>query len=400
MIEEVIREIELPCFVYETKKVTEQISRLKNSQPRNLDIFYAMKANPQPEILKVTREENLGIEVASIGEMEKAFLAGFKPENMLVTGPGKTDQTLEYALKSNAGHIIIESLNEAKRLDQIAGRYNRRQPVLIRVSPANAVSGEDLVGGFALFGGKPVKYGIDEENLQQVMPELMKLNMISVEGIHVFAASGVSDYRLLIRHVDEIFDLVQNLKKSHLQISIIDFGGGFGYSHDDLYQFDTNSYFSELNQLVELHSLENKRLFLELGAYIAAPSGTYVTEIVDVKQSRGENFLIVNGGIHHLLRPSLVSNHAIRVYDRNGKPVSENQSVEVNIAGNLCHPLDLLARGSRIPVKPENLDRLIGGKVAVLNCGAYGANFSISGFSLNDNPSIYVIDKVGNLKRC
>lgn len=400
MLDEMINKIELPCFVYDLQRVREQICKLKNSKPDNLTVFYAMKANPLPEILRLVKEEDFGAEATSIGEMERAFLTGFTTEEMLVTGPGKTDSTLDYAISKRAGHIIIESLSEARKISQIAGTYGIRQPILIRISPSHAIRGEDLKEGFALFGGKPIKYGIDEEVLEHTLPEIMNLKNLSIEGIHVFAASGVRDYTPLIKHVDEIFDLVRNLDRSFPHLDIIDFGGGFGYSHDSTYEFDICSYFSRLNDITRSHNFGDKKLFLELGTYISAPVGTYISEIVDVKYSRGEYFLIVNGGIHHLLRPSLVSNHSIQVYDSNGEPIQECQDTEVNIAGNLCHPLDILSRNAKISVRPKNIEKLVGGRVAILNCGAYGANFSVSGFSLHENPRLYVIDTNGDLQRC
>lgn len=400
MLEEIIHKVEPPCFIYEIQKVKEQISKLKKTQIHNISIFYAMKANPLHEILSLIEEESLSIETTSIGEMERALSIGFKSKDMLVTGPGKSNNTLDYAINNDVGYIIIESVNEARRVNQYAERYHCRQPILIRVSPANTIQGEDLKEGFALFGGKPVKYGIDEEDLQQVLPELMSLQNLSIDGIHLFAASGVSNYKLLIKHIDEIFNLVQVLNKSFPQLSIIDFGGGFGYSHDNSYEFDVNSYFSCLDRLVKSHQLEDKRLFLELGTYIAASCGTYLAEIMDIKYSRGEYFLIVDGGIHHLLRPSLVSNHSIQVYGLDGKPIHEDQNTEVNIVGNLCHPIDILSRNLKISVEPKNLNKLIGGKVVIFNCGAYGANFSVRDFSLHPNPNFYVIDTNENLKRC
>ncbi len=400
MLEGIIDKVELPCFVYDLQKVREQISKLKSSNINNLSLFYAMKSNPLQEILRLVKGEDLGVETTSIGEMGRALLTGFRPEEILVTGPGKIDSTLDYAISNGVRYIIIESLNEARKVNQLAKNYRSRQPILIRISPTNAVQGEDLREGFALFGGKPVKYGIDEEELQQALPEIMNLQNLNVEGVHVFAASGISDYRLLIKHVDEIFNLVKNLDKSFLQLQVIDFGGGFGYSHNNTYEFDISSYFSRLNNLTKSHHFEEKKLFLELGTYISAPCGTYIAEIVDVKHSRGEYFLIVNGGIHHLLRPSLISNHTIQVYNSDGEPIKECQDTEVNIVGNLCHPIDILSRNSKIPVEPRNIEKLIGGKVAILNCGAYGANFSVSGFSLHNNPNLYVVNINGDLQRC
>lgn len=400
MLEEIINQVALPCFVYDLQRVREQISKLKNSKPNNLTVFYAMKANPLPEILRLVKEEDFGAETTSVGEMERALLTGFTPEEILVTGPGKIDSTLDYAISKRVGYIIIESLSEARKVSQIAGNYRIRQPILIRVSPSHAIRGEDLKEGFALFGGKPIKYGIDEEVLEHTLPEIINLQNLSVEGIHVFAASGISDYKLLIKHIDEIFGLVRNLDKSFPNLDVIDFGGGFGYSHNDTYEFDIGSYFLRLNDITQTHNFGDKKLFLELGTYISAPCGTYISEIVDVKYSRGEYFLIVNGGIHHLLRPSLVSNHSIQVYDSNGEPIQECQDTEVNIVGNLCQPIDIISRNTKIPVEPKNIEKLIGGRVAILNCGAYGANFSVSGFSLHENPNFYVVDTNGDLQRC
>lgn len=397
MLEEMINELDAPCFIYDLQKVRVQTSKLKNSKPDNLAIFYAMKSNSLLEILKVVKENNLGVEATSIGDMERALLNGFQPEEILVTGPGKTDRTLNYAISNNVGYIIVESVNEARRLNQLAKYYKTKQPILVRVSPTNAVQGEDLKDGFALFGGKPVKYGIDEENLEKELLEIMNLPNLNVEGFHVFAASGISDYRLLISHVDEIFNLINDLEKSFPKLKVIDFGGGFGYSHDDTYEFDINSYFSSLNHLTQKYNFQEKDLFLELGTYITASCGTYLTEIVDVKKSRGENFLIVNGGIHHLLRPSLVSNHSVQLYDSHGEPINESEDVEVNIVGNLCHPLDTLSRNVKIPIESKKLEKLIGGKVAIFNCGAYGVNFSVGNFGLNQEAKIYYLNDKGNL---
>jgi len=397
MLEGIFNKIDLPCFIYDLQKVRGQVSKLKNSNLDNLTIFYAMKANPLPEILRVLKEQNLGVETTSRGEMERALLTGFEPEEMLVTGPGKIDSTLNYAISNGVGHIIVESVNEARRLNRLAKDYKTKQPILVRVSPTNAVRGEDLKEGFALFGGKPVKYGIDEENLEEKLLEIMNLSNLNFEGFHVFAASGISDHRLLISHVDEIFNLIKNLEKYFPKLKVIDFGGGFGYSHDDTYEFDINSYFSSLNDLTQNYNFGEKKLFLELGTYIAASCGTYLTEIVDVKKSRGENFLIVNGGIHHLLRPSLVSNHSVQIYDSSGELIHESEDSEVNIVGNLCHPLDTLSRDVKIPLGIEKLENLIGGKVAIFNCGAYGANFSVGNFGLNPESKIYYLDDKGNL---
>lgn len=398
-MQEIILEVEPPCFVYKMIEVEKQINKLQSEKLPTIDIFYAMKANPLESILNLVLEKGLGVETTSIGEMEKALSTGFTSHRMLLTGPGKTGQTLDYAIRNDIGFVIIESEREAQEVNRLVGKYAKKQPILLRISPKDMIPGQDLQEGFALFGGKPVKYGFDEESLLQVIPAIMRMPNIQLNGIHVFAASGVQDYHYLIEHVDKIFNLGQQIQNSSISVPVIDFGGGFGYAHDGSYEFDIGAYFSALGNLVKKYNFEDKHLFLELGTYIVAPSGNYITEIVDVKYSRGEYFIIVDGGIHHLLRPSLVSNHIIQVYDVNGEPIDDKAKTKVTVVGNLCYPLDILARDVEIRLDAKNLERLIGGRVAVFNCGAYGENFSARGFSMHNNPNIYTITTSGKLER-
>src|SRR3989344_3399264 len=379
--------IKPPCFLYNLDIIRETIKELKERMSKNVELYYSMKANPIEDIIKQIRKTKTKIEVTSKGEINLALSIGYKPEEMIFTGPGKIIDEIYFAINLGIDIIVLESLSEARVINNIARLNGKKQKVLIRISPSNLINHEKNKG-FALFGSIPVKYGIDEEDIHTVIKNLMTLNNVDIQGFHVFNASGILNYQIATECIKQTFNLVKNIKDNFkINIISINFGGGLGVSYDDKKKFNLKLFCKNLNKLISDFCYEDIKLFFELGTFIVAKSGYYISEIIDTKISRGKKIIIVNGGIHHLLRISLVGNHSLDfIYYK--KINSKSIRYKYDIFGNLCHPLDILGRDIVINIM-VNFTDLIGNFIIFYNCGAYGENFAVKGFSKKEPARIY-----------
>lgn len=382
----------LPCFLYDADTVLRQSRAALKAVGANADVYYAAKANGIRPMISATLSAGLGLDVSSEEELREALRVGCPPDRIILTGPGKSDEILRSAIAARVGLIAVESLREAARLSSIAAAVGIRQEVLLRTSPDIAPAFESAnQPGFHSFAGKSVKFGFDEGQLQGVMPDLLGLSGIHIRGLHVFFASGVLDisaYREILRLSLELFERVS--VDSGLPLDTLDLGGGWGLDFETGRTLDIADLEHTLLHLKSGRKRSPARLLFEPGTYVAGPSGVYCARIVDVKDSRGEIFGIVDGGFCDLLRAAIVGSHDITICDLGGReqPAACKRLVrEIQIAGNSCHPLDVLC--GRISVAIDALDELVDALVIVANCGAYGESFALRTFQGKARPKRY-----------
>lgn len=298
-------------YIYDTTVMREKIAYLKSIMPKGVNIFYAMKANPHIAFLQAALESGVaGIEIASLGEGEQSVKAEFKYEQIIFTGPGKSPEELAWSVKNKIQTVHIESLAEAYRLNEICKQENRIQDILIRINPDF-----DIHGAQANFSGGSRKLGIDEEKLASYLPKILDLKFLRFRGLHVYAASGVLKVEDLLMNCELVFKMAQNIeeKLSHIKCDIIDFGGGFGIDYlESGENFSPERYASGLQNLINQYGFHDRSFVLELGRYLTADSGWYCTEILDIKDSRGQKQIICSGGTNHFRRPAALSiNHPV-----------------------------------------------------------------------------------------
>lgn len=376
-------------YIYELSRMRAKIVHLKEIMPAGVEIFYAMKANPHPVFLVTARQAGAtGIEIASLGEGQKALTAGFHPTDIIFTGPGKSPEELAWSVQQGIRTIHIESLVEAYRLNAIAQQLNKTQDILLRVNPDF-----DIHDAQANFAGGSKKMGIDSEKLQEVMPHLLALPHLRFRGLHVYAASGVLKVDDLLTNCELVFKMAKELEESfkNVRCDIIDFGGGFGIDYlESGRDFLPQDYASRLSSLIGLYGFENRHFVLELGRYLTADSGWYCTEILDIKDSRGTKQIVTAGGTNHFRRPAALSiNHPVSIVKMFERKIFEQQESvkqeKVYIGGPLCNTADKIA--NQVYLEAAEV-----GDMAVLGlAGAYGLTMSHINFLSHAEPPEIVI---------
>jgi len=375
------------AYIYDPAIMRKRLSDLLSIMPEGVEIYYAMKANPHTAFLEAAAKAK-GIEIASLGEAEKAVQAGYKPSQFIFTGPGKSMEELVWSVEQGVRTVHLESLTEAYRLQSICARLDKHQDVLLRVN-----ANYDMHESQTSFTGGSRKFGIDEEMLADVLPKLLSLDRLRFHGLHVYCASGVLKVKDLLMNCRLVFDLVQQIEQANpgVQCDIIDFGGGFGVDYLETGKdFDPEAYAKGLQALIDEYGYAGRTFVLELGRYLAAPAGWFCTEIIDIKESRGKKQVICAGGINHFRRPAALSiNHPVTIL-RLEKPCWFKDQVivrdeDVYMGGPLCTSADKLANNIHI----EEADI---GDIAVFGlAGAYGLSMSNIEFLSHRRPPEVVL---------
>lgn len=371
-----------PLYVYDLSIVQKKYEMLKEALD-GFDIFYSVKANPNLHIVKRLVSLGSGLEIASGGELFLARKAGVPTGDIVFAGPGKTDSELREAMIAGIYAINVESVGELQRIEAIADELQKDVAVALRINTLGTAESapEKMVGG-------PSKFGFDEESVVSDLRSI-SLNRCRILGIHVYAASGVLDVQELLSHFRRTLELAVKLSQEiGFPLRFIDFGGGFGVPNSEgQEELDLKAYAAGVQEILAEESkrsdLSGTRLAFELGRYLVAECGVYLTRVVDVKRSRGKTFLITDGGMNHFVRPAFmkIEHPAVMAADLEGK------GTLATIGGPLCTPIDILASGVEVgSVEPGDL-------VAVFNSGAYGYSMSMLHFLSHPLPAEVVIDR-------
>lgn len=368
-----------PFYIYDSSLITQRVNILRNVLPSAIHLHYAIKANPMPEIVNHMAGLVDGLDVASAGELEIAVKSGIEREHISFAGPGKTISELRRAI--DAGIIInIESETEMHRIAVIAKETGTRPSVAIRVNPDFELKSSGMkMGG----GGK--QFGIDSELVPGILGSLSKLPL-DFTGFHIFCGSQNLRCDAIIDAQNKTIDLADRLATFAPQpIRLLNIGGGFGIPY---FPGDQPLDIAPIgaNLAKQLPKIKNRfpeaEIVIEFGRYLVGEAGIYVCEIIDKKISRGETFLITNGGLHHHLAASGNFGQVVR---KNYPVVIGNKIVGkareiASVVGPLCSPLDTLASQMDL-AKAE-----IGDLVVVLQSGAYGFTASPLRFLSHPEP--------------
>jgi diaminopimelate decarboxylase len=377
-----------PFFAYDLDVVTHHVEALRSILPASFDLAYAVKANPNLSVLQHLAGLGLGADVASGGELRHVLRTGFDPGQVVFTGPGKRDEELQAAVEAGIRVVTVESPGELRRLASIAAALGRRQPVLLRaaVEPGGAGGGDDAAVGIT------GKFGMDVDDLRDAAAEAVASPWLEPLGVHAFGASNVTDARLLVTHIEATVELASRVAaEAGFTLRLMDAGGGLGIPYADgepaLDLGDLGWRLAALaDRMAASPATRGTRVLLEPGRYLVGQSGAYVACVVDRKRMGDGHVVILDGGIHHVLRPVLVGQGQRVVVltggvIRPGDDRLEPATAPVLVAGPLCTGLDVFARDAHM-VAPEPDDL-----VAVLDVGAYGATESMPFFLSHPLPA-------------
>lgn len=370
-----------PFFAYDRGLLTARVEQLRSTLPSAIHLSYAVKANPMPAVVQYLAGLVDSMDVASTGEMATALDTGIPAERVSFAGPGKTDADIEQAVA--AGVLIeMESATEAERVLKTAERLGIRPRVALRVNPDFEVKGSGM-----RMGGGPQQFGVDAEQVPDLLARVVATDLDFL-GFHVFAGSqnlnAVTLCEAQRRTVDLVLHLADLLPSP---VRYLNLGGGFGIPYFDRDSpLDIGAVGANLAELVDTRiapNLPEAQTVIELGRYIVGECGVYVTRVVDRKHSRGRDYLVVDGGMHHQLAASGNLGQVIR---RNypvavGNRIDEAAEDVVTVVGCLCTPLDRLGDEVTLPRAD------IGDLIVLFQSGAYGLTASPTAFLGHPSPA-------------
>jgi len=368
-----------PFYAYDRRLITQRVELLRKHLPAEVHLHYAIKANPMPEVVRHLASLLDGLDVASAGELRVALSSGMNPQMISFAGPGKTDAELAAAIA--AGIVVnLESENEMERIAALGRNRNVRPRVAVRVNPDFELKSSGMK-----MGGGPKQFGVDAERVPAMLARIGQIGL-DFQGFHIF--SGSQNLR-----ADAITDAQQKTIELALKLAeyapspvrLLNIGGGFGIPYFPGEQpLDVAAVGANLARLTDglAQRLPLTRVVIELGRYLVGDAGIYVCRVIDRKISRGQVFLITDGGLHHHLAASGNFGQVIR---KNYPVVVGNRVVggkrEVAcVVGPLCTPLDLLADNMEM-AKAD-----VGDLIVVFQSGAYGLTASPTAFLSHPAP--------------
>ncbi len=391
LVDDLAKEFGTPLYVYSKNQILKNYREI--SQPlvnSKLDYIncYAIKANSNPEILRLLAEEGAGAEVSSGGELYLALKFGYLRNKITFTGVGKTDEEIEYALKENIFNFTVESLQEIKVISEIGHRLGIIARISIRVNPDIDAKTHPYI----TTGMKENKFGIDSRDIVDVFQTASRLPNIDIIGLHSHIGSQITEVQPYIDSVKYLGDLIEKVEKIGINIRYLNFGGGFGVRYKNILTHryiptepDEITKYASLGEHVEsvikMLSKFNKKLIIEPGRSLVANAGILVGKILYTKQGELKKFVITDTGMNDLMRPCLY-----QAYHQVVPSLLKDTGYEtVDIVGPVCETSDFLATRRSI----QKLER--GDVFAVLTTGAYGYSLS-SNYNARLRPAEILVD--------
>lgn len=378
-----------PSFVYFVDEVVRRVESLRYAFGGRFGVSYAVKSNPNPGLLAQLRDVVDTLDISSSGELALSLEAGWDPEKISFTGPGKRGFELQAAVRDGVGEVIVESLEEAVRLDAEVARAGKRQAVLVRIAPARVPKG---------FGdsmaGKPVAFGIDEEVLQEALLAFGGLAHLEIVGFHIYSGTQCLAADSLAENYRIFIDLFRRaVEVSGISPRKLVFGAGIGVPyHDGQQPVDLASVAEQvapdLDALVAEAPFAETELLLEAGRYLVGEAGVLLTRVIHKKESRGTTICVCDAGLNNHLA---AAGHFGMIMKRNYPmtkvwPLSSSApSAKYNLVGPLCTSIDTIGRGV------EFFGLEVDDVVAIHCSGAYGLTASPMFFISHPVPSEYLV---------
>jgi diaminopimelate decarboxylase len=376
-----------PLYLYDFDVIEARVRALRSALGPRFTLAYAVKANPSLGILHFLRKFGLSSDVASRGELAAVRRAGWPPSKILSTGPAKSDADLEALVKARLSIIHVEGEWELEQLEKIGRRLKRRVPVGLRLNPPWGIAEKKVIIG----GPGAKKFGVDLRTAGKILRVKEKFRHLDICGFQVFNASNVLDARLLVENTRNVLGLALSLSKKYsIALRSVDFGGGFGLPYADRERPLNLGFLRKGLRRVATEArasglLDSTRLVFEPGRFLVAEAGTYVTRVLGKKRTLGVDYVLVDGGVHHFLRPVLLGTpHRVRLIPEKagGGTLSSSPSKKsLVLSGPLCTSLDVLHPNANLPM-PERGDLL-----AFENAGAYGYTESMPLFLSHEWPA-------------
>lgn len=344
-----------PYYVYDFNHITNQYNELKEAfKARKSLLAYAVKANSNLSVIKHLASLGAGADCVSIGEVKRALKVGISPYKIIFSGVGKTDDEMRQALELGILMINVESAAELDRVEIIAKELDKVARISIRVNP----NIDPKTHPYISTGLHENKFGVDIDTAKRMYIQCKNSDNLEPIGIHCHIGSQLTELEPIKEAVEIVANLVRNLQAIKIELNFFDVGGGLGIVYKDETLIDTREYAqSILNCMFGL----DITVVCEPGRFLVGNSGVFVTKVLYEKINGEKRFVIVDGAMNDLIRPSLYNAyHKIEVLER-----SENVS-DCNLVGPVCESGDFFGKNIELPATQHN------DLIAIYSAGAYG----------------------------
>ena len=383
-IQNLARKYGTPLYVYSKNMIIDKFKATDNAfSSVKHTICYAMKANSNMEILKLMASLGSGGDVVSGGELYLALKAGIPANKIVYASVGKTDEEIKFAIESGILAFNIESEPELEVVNQIAQQLGKKAPIAIRINPDIDVHGHPYIST-----GKSInKFGIDINNAFDVFVSASKMPGIEIVGVHCHIGSQILNLDYYDASAKKLYEFVTRLKDAGINVHHIDIGGGLGVHYPDIIpdlaeeKKEVPSPAELAKRILEVLKPLNCEILFEPGRSIVGEAGTLVTKVVYIKHSRDTKFVVVDGGMNDLIRPSLYEAYHQIV------PLTKIQGdfEPADVVGPICETGDFLAKNRNLPPVQR------GDFLAVMTAGAYGYSLA-SNYNSRPRPAEIWVD--------
>ena len=371
-IELFIDRVKAPCYVFSQELLEKRVEKVKKAFGEKVDICYSIKANPF--LLTMLPETFAKVEVCSPGELSICKSLGIPGEKVLFSGVNKSEAEIREAMEYGAGIITAESIMHYDAICKVAKEIGTNPKVLLRLTSDS-------------------QFGIDKEDLKNIIKERDKHPEISIVGLHYFSGTQKKGSKKSLKEIDALIDFMEEVKEeTGLLIERLEYGAGFS---SEYFSSPEEAEEKEMAQLMEVAPYikalgERVNLTVEMGRFFAADSGFYLSSVVDTKTNDGVNYAIMDGGAHQLKYDGQLGGMLVP-YITTSYGAREESDQEWTLAGSLCTTQDIIARNVNLgSLKPGDI-------LAFHRAGAYSVTEGIALFLSRDLPRVYSVLKDGEL---
>ena len=345
-----------PFYLYSYKTLTDHFLKIQRAFAKvNPLICFAMKSNGNLSVVKSLVDLGAGIDIVSVGELKKALLAGADPKKIVFASVGKTGEEIAFAIKTGILLFNVESEPELALLNRIAVKMGRKVQAALRINPDVPAPTHEYTDT----GSLKKKFGIDLRTTRQLFKAQKKYGHVKINGLHVHIGSQIISGAPFVGAIKKVIAFIDELRAEGIKIEYLDIGGGMGiiYRHENP---QTARQFAD--KVLPLLEKTGLKIIMEPGRFIVGNAGIFVTKVLYVKDNGLKRFVIVDGGMNDLIRPTLYDAYHEIV------PVIQNKAArqKCDVVGPICESGDFFAHDRLLPMPKKN-DLL-----AVMSAGAYG----------------------------
>lgn len=377
MFEKILKDLEgikTPYYIYDSRLINKKVNILKESFADFADLFFAVKANTSISILKILKEQGIGAEVVSPGEIFIAMKSGIPPGKILYDSLARKEEEINYAIDKGIKFFNFESLDQAVLLDDCAKDSKLKINAFIRINPGIFPKTHSHLST----GSSWSKFGIPIEDLDKVYDVAKDFKSIELVGVHYHIGSQLLTPEPYFEALRKIESAVEFFDKKGLKIKYLNLGGGFGISYKkNEKEFDPSTLTETYREVSDKYGV---RIFLELGRFLVAESGFIITRVIDVKDREGIPLYVVDSGMNDNPRPAIYDayHHIEPLFEKPGK------KCKARVVGPICENSDEFGTYELPQLK-------IGDFLIIQSCGAYTRTMA-SNYNGRLFPAEYLYD--------